>query len=56
MLPAMRDFAVALGMDQWFPSGWEEGYEQNRLALVAIKGDEIVGWTDYAPEEAAVSL
>lgn len=56
MLPAMRGFAVALGMDQWFPPGWEEGYEQDRLAFVAIKGDEIVGWTDYAPEDTAVSL
>jgi predicted N-acetyltransferase YhbS len=56
MLPAMRGFAAALGIDQWFPPGWEAGYGAQHLAFVARKGEQIVGWTDYAPEDTAMSL
>ena len=56
MLPAMRGFVGALGMEQWFPPGWEAGYEHDRDAFVALRGAEIVGWTDYDPTNDPLSL
>lgn len=56
MLGAMRGFVDALGQDSWFPPGWEREYEYDRHAFVALRGDEIVGWTDYEPEDDAISL
>jgi len=32
MLPAMRGFVQELGISQWFPPGWEEGYRAERVA------------------------
>lgn len=55
-LSAMRGFVDALGMGSWFPPGWEQGYEYDRDAFVALRDGEIVGWTDYDPTGDAISL
>ena len=56
MLPAMREFVRALAIDQWFPPGWEKQFEDDWPAFVALRGDEIIGWTDYWPGDDALSL
>lgn len=56
MLPAMRGFVADLAIDQWFPDGWEDGYRRQRQAFVALRGDQIVGWTCFGDGETALSL
>ncbi len=50
MLDRMREFVREVNMTAWFPEGWERRFE-DRMGdkVVALKGDEIVGWASYAP-------
>lgn len=47
MLNAMRIFVQKLNMVWWFPEGWEEWYKSEGNKVVAIIGDEIVGWASF---------
>jgi len=49
MLEKMREYVRRLDMRQWFPEGWEEGFGKEGHTLVALKGEEIVGWANYHP-------
>lgn len=47
MLNAMRKFVEKLNMVWWFPQGWEEWYKSKGDKVVAIIGDEVVGWASF---------
>ena len=51
MLEKMRTFAVKLKHWYWFPEGWEEWFGESGHTLVALKGEEIVGWASYWPKD-----
>ena len=47
MLDEMREFAKKLDMISWFPEGWEDWFRAKGNKVVALKGDEIVGWASF---------
>jgi len=47
MLNEMREFAKKLGIISWFPDGWEDWFKAKGNKVVALKGDEIVGWASF---------
>jgi GNAT superfamily N-acetyltransferase len=51
MLGKMREYVKKLNMKQWFPKGWEKGFGEKGHTLVALKGEEIVGWANYWPSK-----
>ena len=51
MLEKMRAFVEKLNMGYWFPKGWEEWFGENEHTLVALKGQKIIGWASYWPDE-----
>ncbi len=46
MLSQMQEFVKNLNMIAWFPEGWERNFQKGNK-VVAIKGDEIVGWASF---------
>lgn len=49
MLDQMRQFVGKVNMISWFPEGWEERFKEKGNKVVALKGEEIVGWASYWP-------
>lgn len=49
MLNEMRKFVQKVKMTSWFPQGWEERFKEKGDKVVALKGEEIVGWASYWP-------
>jgi len=47
MLNQMREFAKKLDMISWFPEGWEKWFKHKGNKVVALKGDDIVGWASF---------
>jgi len=47
MLDEMRKFVEKLNMISWFPEGWENGFKSKGNKVVALKGEEIVGWASF---------
>ncbi|MGQ9609757.1 MAG: GNAT family N-acetyltransferase [bacterium] len=46
MLSQMQEFVNKLNMIFWFPEGWERSFQKGNK-VVALKGDEIVGWASF---------
>jgi GNAT superfamily N-acetyltransferase len=51
MLDKMRIFVEKLEYWHWFPAGWEDGFGSSGHTLVALKGEAVVGWASYLPNE-----
>ena len=49
MLPQMVPFVERVELPQWFGEGWEKGWQKPRNTVVAIRGDEILGFSSYSP-------
>ncbi len=49
MLNQMQEFVRKLDMVAWFPQGWERNFQEGNK-VVALKGDEIVGWASFGVE------
>lgn len=49
MLGQMREFVRKVNILQWFPDGWEDSFGKDDHTLVALQGEEIVGWAEYWP-------
>lgn len=49
MLDRMKIFVEKANMTAWFPEGWENGFRKSGNKVVAIKGEDIIGWASYSP-------
>ena len=55
-LPQMRPFVEKLGIPQWFGDGWEEDWQRSRPSVVAVCGEEILGFSSYTPAKGVDGL
>ncbi|MGQ9514644.1 MAG: GNAT family N-acetyltransferase [Thermoproteota archaeon] len=49
-LESMRKFVEKLNYPQWFPKGWESDFSKSGFTLIALLGEEVVGWANFNPE------
>ena len=49
LLPQMVPFVERVQLPQWFGEGWERGWQKPRNTVVAVRGDEILGFSSYSP-------
>ncbi len=45
-----------LGIPQRFGEGWEESWKRPRPTVVAVRGDEILGYSGYSPAKDSAGL
>jgi GNAT superfamily N-acetyltransferase len=49
MLGMLEELVAAIRMPQWFRDGWQEQYRSKRHTFVAVQGDRMLGYANYAP-------
>ncbi len=49
LLPQMVPFVERVKLPQWFGEEWERGWQNPRNTVVAMRGDEILGFSSYSP-------
>jgi N-acetylglutamate synthase-like GNAT family acetyltransferase len=47
-LPSMRPFIPAAEVAHWFPDGWESTWPEGGRSVLAMAGDEVIGYADWA--------
>jgi GNAT superfamily N-acetyltransferase len=56
MLPRMETFVERVRIPQWFGDGWKDGWRSSRNSVVAVRGEEILGFSSYTPPRGTDGL